>query len=264
MISVLPSAEMREHGLDVVASGLKCPFNSVITEDGQHIVVVEMEGNRVTILTTNGQVVRRFGKHGQGPAKFANPHSVAVSSNNHIFVADIHSIQKFTFSGSHVATFPLSVRGLTFHPSGQLLAIAKNYSIEVFDLDLGYSHSLSELKQFVDACDLAVDSKGMVYVLTIKHGIHTFSSDLKQYISSIEIDDQLYTCLMGICIDTYDNIYVTDVGGDDRSVIMVTTEGECAARFGDPSQDVHGIAVNKTGDLFVCCFNTGELVVYRA
>ena len=53
---------------------------------------------------------------GQGPAKFANPHSanphsVAVSSSNRIFVAE-----------------------------------------------------------FVDACDLAVDSKGMVYVLTIKHG----------------------------------------------------------------------------------------------
>ena len=264
MIPVLPSAEMREQGLDVVASGLKCPYNSVVTEDGQHIVVVEMEGNRVTILTTTGQVVRRFGKHGQGPGKFASPHSVAVSSSNHIFVADLHSIQKFTFSGSHIATFPLSVRGLTFHPSGQLLAIAKNYSIEMINLDLNHSHSFGDLEQFVDACDLAVDSKGMVYVLTIKHGIHKFSSDFKQHVASIDINDQLNSCLMGICIDTYDNIYVTNVGGDDKSVIMVTTEGECAARFGDPSQDVHGIAVNKTGDLFVCCFNTGELVVYRA
>ena len=263
-IPVLPSAEMREQGLDVVAINLKCPYNSVVTEDGRHIVVVEQVGNRVTICTTTGQVVRQFGKHGQGPGKFTNPHSVAVSSSNHIFVADIHSVQKFTFSGSHVTAVSQSVRGLAFHPSGQLLAIAKSHSIEVFNLDLSHSHSLSELKQFVDACDLAVDTKGMVYVLTIKHGIHKFSSDLKQYVSCIEINDQLYTCLMSICVDTYDNIYVTDVGGDDKSVIMLTTEGECVAKFGDPSQEVHGIAVNKKGDLFVCCFNTGELVVYRA
>ena len=264
-VPVLPSAKMREQGLGVVASGLKYPINSVVTEDSQHIVVVEMEGNRVTILTTTGQVVRRFGKHGQGPGKFTKPYSVAVSSSNHIFVADIHSIQKFTFSGSHIATVSQSVRGLTFHPSGQLLAIAKNYSIEVFNLDLSHSHSLSELKQFVDACDLAVDTKGMVYVLTNKHGIQKLSSDLKQYVSRIDISNQLYTCLMGICIDTYDNIYVTDMGDDNKkSVIMLTTEGEFIANFGDQRCKVHGIAVNKMGDLFVCCYRTGELVVYRA
>ena len=55
----------------MVASGLKCPFNSVVTEDGQHIVVAELEGNRMTILTTSRQVVRQFGSRGQGPAKFA-------------------------------------------------------------------------------------------------------------------------------------------------------------------------------------------------
>ena len=41
----------------MVASGLKCPFNSVVTEDGQHIVVAELEGDRMTILTTSRQVV---------------------------------------------------------------------------------------------------------------------------------------------------------------------------------------------------------------
>ena len=267
MIPVLPSAEMREQGLDVVASGLKCPYNSVVTEDGQQIVVVEMEGSRVTVLTTTGQVVRRFGRHGQGPGKFVNPHSVAVSSSNHIFVADIHSIQKFTFSGSYVAIFHLSVRGLVFHPNGRLLAIAKNHSVEIFNLDLSHSHSLSESKQFVDACDLAVDTKGMVYVLTIKHGIHCFSSDLKHHIFSIDINDQFKnSCLVGICVDTCDNIYVTDVGDVDnkQSIIMLTAEGECVAKFGDKRHKVHGIAVNKTGDVFVCCFSTGELVVYRA
>ena len=61
---------MREQAVNVMARGLKCPYNSVVTEDGQHIVVVEQEGNRVTILTTAGKVVRHFGKHGEGPGKF--------------------------------------------------------------------------------------------------------------------------------------------------------------------------------------------------
>ena len=104
-----------------------------------------------------------------------------------------------------------------------------------------------------------------MYVLTNKHGIQKLSSDLKQYVSRIDISNQLYTCLMGICIDTYDNIYVTDMGDDNKkSVIMLTTEGEFIANFGDQRCKVHGIAVNKMGDLFVCCYRTGELVVYRA
>ena len=71
---------------------------------------------------------------------------------------------------------------------------------------------------------------------------------------------------MGICVDTYDNIYVTDVGNDNKKsvMIMLTTEGEYVAKFGDQRCKVHGIAVNKMGDLFVCCYSTGELVVYRA
>ena len=106
----------------------------------------------------------------------------------------------------------------------------------------------------------------MVYVLTIKHGIHKFSSDLKQHVASIEIKDQLNFCLMGICIDTYDNIYVTDVGDVDneKPVIMLNTEGELMAKFGNRRHQFHGITVNKMGDLFVCYFSAGELLVYRA
>ena len=264
---ILPSVEMREQGLNVVARGLKCPYNSVVTEDGQHIVVVEQEGNRVTILTTAGKVVRQFGRHGQGPGKFNNPHSVAVSSSNHIFVADLCSIQKFKFSGSHVRTVSQSVRGLVFHPkSGKLLTISKNHCIEVFNLNLSYSHSYGDLEQLVDACDLAVDTKGMVYVLTIKHGIHKFSSDLKSHVSNIKIDDDFSSCLVGICVDSFDNIYVTDGGnnGSEKPILMLSAEGKLLARFGNRRHRLHGIAINKTGDLFVCHFAAGEVLVYKA
>ena len=35
---------------------------------------------------------------------------------------------------------------------------------------------------------------------------------------------------MGICIDTYDNIYVTDVD-NEKPVIMLTAEGELIAKL---------------------------------
>ena len=56
------------------------------------------------------------------------------------------------------------MRELAFHPSRQLLAIAKNHTIKVVNLDLSHFHSFGNLT--INACDLAVDSKGMVYVLT--------------------------------------------------------------------------------------------------
>ena len=80
----------------MVASGLKYPFYSVVTEDGQHIVVAELEGDRMTILTTSRQVVRQFGSRGQGPAKFANPYSVYSCTRpvtTSLWLTLIHSIQ---------------------------------------------------------------------------------------------------------------------------------------------------------------------------
>ena len=64
-------------------------------------------------------------------------------------------------------------------------------------------------------------------MLTIKHGIFP-ASNLTQYILVLESTiNQLNSCLMGICIDTYDNIYVTDVGDVDneKPVIMLNRHG---------------------------------------
>ena len=90
--------------------------------------------------------------------------------------------------------------------------------------------------------------------LTIKHGIHKFSSNLKSHVSNITIDDDFSSCLVGICVDSFDNIYVTDGGnnGSEKPILMLSAEGKLLARFGNRRHRLHGIAINKTGDLFVC------------
>ena len=46
-----------------------------------------MEGSSRNCLSCTGELVRSFGSHGKG-LEFINPRGVAVSADNHIFVAD--------------------------------------------------------------------------------------------------------------------------------------------------------------------------------
>ena len=261
LFSVLPSADMREQHLKVVARGLKGPYSLAVTQDGQHVVVAERDGSRVTILTSTGRVVRRFGSHGSGPGKFINPLSVAVSSTNHIYVADLNTIQKFTFSGSFVSMITGNVYGLAFHPSGHLLTInTANSNVDVLNPNLSHSHTFGELKYLKNAYDLAVDTKGNVYLLTHKHGIHKLSITGCHIATICNNGQQPTSSLLGICIDSNDLVYTTNT--DDQQITMLTANGECLGNFGSQAHKPHGIAVSYTGDLYVCDYSRGDLLVY--
>ena len=91
-------AEWKRQKLEKFAT-LDCPYGIAVTDDGQHVVVTESEANCVTILDSGtGKVVRNFAGCDN---ELKNPKSVAVSTENHIFMATSDSkVEKFSFSSS--------------------------------------------------------------------------------------------------------------------------------------------------------------------
>ena len=106
--------------------------------------------------------------------------------------------------------------------------------------------------------DIAVDTKGLMYVLTPSNGIHKFTPE-GNHISSFgskgtQPDQFKIPC--ELCIDAGNTIYVTD----GPKVKMFTTDGDFLGMFGNHPK-LRGIAVSKTtGDLYICKAS-GEVLV---
>ena len=52
------------------------------------IYVCDKENHRIQVFQSNGSFVRKFGRLGNGTGHFDNPHYVAVSSDNKVYVSD--------------------------------------------------------------------------------------------------------------------------------------------------------------------------------
>ena len=267
-LPVLSSAETRNMKMTGFFRGLESPCGIAVTADGKHVVVAEWNGNCVTVLTDTGELVRRFGSHGRGPAEFFSPWGIAISADNHILVADKGGIQKFTFTGHHVASVAYESMGfgLAVHQDGKIYSINRGaHKVHVLHPDLSPSHSFGSDDLFGCPGGVAIDTKGMVYVTDqFNCKVLKFTSE-GEYLTSIG-SEQPYQLshAIGICIDSSDIMYVADA--HKHQIMMFTTEGEFLGSFGNTGQwrlEPRGVAMDKTGNLYVCDFD-GDVLISRA
>ena len=258
-------AEWKMLNFATFAKDLDGPCGVAVTDDGQHVVVTELNGNCMTVFSSTGEVVRRFDGCVSGPGEFSYPWGVAVSADKHIFVANLYGkLQKFSFF-SYEASTDVHGNGVAIDPSGKILTTDNEKNIQVFNDDLTPSYSFSSGYDNYDGplVHIAVDTKGMVYVTNPHKGhILKFTAEGERLatIGSKGREPHQFAWPLGICIDSNDIMYVTD--NNKNKVFMFTTEGESLGCI-DDTPNPNGIAVDKIGNMYVCDTRNGQVLVSK-
>ena len=249
------------------ATNLSDPAGMTVTDDKQYVVVAERGAHQVAVLSNSGRILKRFGSRGDDFGEFVSPRGVAVS-DEHIFVADSRRLQKFIFPSTYVASFNVISTGVAVHPNGKVFCTNANQSnITVLNFDLTHSHSFGN-GLLTLPYKLAIDTKGMVYVTDKAQAVvHKFTpeGDHLGTVGSRGKQPNQFERPLGICIDSNDIMYITDC----NKLMVFTTEGTFLGSFvGSGIQvlirlNLHGVAVNKTGNVYVSDSNSGEILVSK-
>ena len=102
-IAITPSPQSLRKPVRVVR-GLNGPRGTATNSKGQ-VLVAELNGSCISVLTPEGEKIHTFGTKGSGEGQLNYPCGIAVDRDDNIYVVDDnnHRIQKFTPTGKFIA-----------------------------------------------------------------------------------------------------------------------------------------------------------------
>ena len=114
-------------------NGFDRPYDIVRGHDG-NLFLSEFRGNRVSVLSPNGDWLYYIGSTGRGPGQFVGPQHLAVDDEGYLYVVDYGNrrISKFDPSGAFILSFGTRIPGFSGLVSPTGIA-AKNGRVYVAD-----------------------------------------------------------------------------------------------------------------------------------
>jgi tripartite motif-containing protein 71 len=209
------------------AGEFQCLNYCMLAVDRQGNVYVTDIGNaRVQKFDSEGKFLKQWGSSGDGDGQFSYPFGIAVDQNKNVYIGDVGNtrIQVFDDSGIFVAKW-----GTPGYNPGQFSS---------------------------DLADIAVDSKGNIYVTDRSTGVSKFNHD-RQFLTRLEDcgDAKRITSATGIAVDVQDNLYVFDLS--NSRVCKFDPSGKYLDQWdGSDSADGAftlggGVAVDQQGNVYV-------------
>ena len=150
-----------------------CPCGLLFTQSKQ-LFVCDYRNHRIQVFDKEGKILHAFGRHGNKPGDFKEPHSIAINSTeDKVFITD-HSnsrIQVFSPHGKFITTinngpslnqqlqYP---RGIIYTPDGHLL-VSCTYTHCILELkeDGGY---VSTTEEIIQPCGIVLRYNGDIVV----------------------------------------------------------------------------------------------------
>ena len=263
--------------------GLKSPWGVAVDENGR-IIVVEKDGNCVSIFSAHGEKIKTFGVAGSDPGQFSSLCGVAVDGDGNILVVDGGKhIQKFTPDGQFIRVVgtkggkPLQFNdpvGIGIYRRNKKIYVCDNGNsrIQILNHDLTFSSSVgshgSGDGKFSGVWGVAFDSTGNVYIADYGNSrVQAFTAEgqfLKKFGKDGKGNGELRWPI-SIAIDSDDIVYVVDY---NHRVSMFTCQGQFLGSFGSrgtaPGQfnTPYGIAVDRDGFIYVSDTGNGRLQIF--
>ena len=226
-----------------VVTGLNEPYGIAINCHGE-MVVSNIKGHTVSLLDSRGNEIQTFGSKDDGPDQMRFPAGVAVDSDDNVYVASDHKLQKFSRDGHLIKCVGQQgskdgefrqPRGVRVHHGHVYVCDWDNDRIQVFDTDLNFIQTIgspgSGRGQFNEPYDLDFDSEGKAYISDNQnHRIQVidtsgqFVRQFGQEEGEGKLKDPTAVHVMG------QFVYVSDQG--HGRIVVYQTSGQFVTSFG--------------------------------
>ena len=160
---------------------MQAPFNhpaDVCVAPSGELYVADGYGNSsVHKFSADGEHISSFGSPGRGPGQFVVPHSIRISHDGRLYVADRenHRVQVFTAEGEFLAEWPGFKCPMGVHiDAGQVVYVTDQIPrISLYTLD---GELLSRGRTFEGAHQVYTDSQGSIY------GVDTANQRVQKFV----------------------------------------------------------------------------------
>lgn len=190
------------------------PRDIAVDQDG-NIYVADTWYHRILKYDPDGNFLTKWGSFGSGDGQFMQPSAIAIDSHNRIYVADYFNdrVQVFEADGHHINTWGSGGLG-----DGQLASIR----------------------------DIAIDAEDNLYIVSSKV-VQKFDVDGNWLLFKLGDnncdsagfpaceDEGYFSAPSGVTVDTYGNIYVSDLRLNQIS--KFSSDGTFIMRWGERGND---------------------------
>jgi len=229
--------------------------------------------------------VEVIGTRGTGLGQFNKPRSVAVDSQDHLFVVDMTGrVQKFSPDGRFLVSWQMpqtdkgKPKGMCRDQKGHIVVLEPHYShVNHFSTDgklvEQWGRHGTNAGQLAFPRSVAVDSKGNLFVSEygLTERVQSFSAEGRTLLTSIGHEgkgDGQFMRAEGLGMDRADRLYVAD--SCNHRVQIFSSDGKWLQTYGRAGRGTgelsypYDVRVDDTGHQYVCEFGNSRIQIFDA
>jgi DNA-binding beta-propeller fold protein YncE len=229
--------------------------------------------------------VEIIGSRGTGPGQFNKPRSLALDTNDNLFVVDMTGrVQKFSSDGNFLLSWQMpqtdlgKPKGMCRDRDGNIVVLEPHYQrVNHFAPDgklvAQWGVKGTNAGELTLPRAIAVDTKNNVIVseYTLVDRVQKFFARGERCLATWGAPGLApgeFNRAEGVCVDAADRIYVAD--SCNHRVQVFSSEGKFLRAYGKPGKDAgemsypYDIGVDEQGRQYVCEFGNSRIQVFDA